>query len=84
MPRVRVLYFAASREAAGAAEETLELPPGSTAAALVADLVKRHPGLTSVLKACVLAVNHEYVALDADLALAEGDEVAVIPPLSGG
>ncbi|KAI8463979.1 MAG: ThiamineS/Molybdopterin converting factor subunit 1 [Monoraphidium minutum] len=83
--RVRVLYFARSREAAGGAgEEALELPEGSTTAQLLDLLRGRHPALESVLRACVLAVNQEYVGLDAALPLKEGDEVALIPPLSGG
>lgn len=47
-------------------------------------LARRHPGLASVLRTCVLAVNQEYVRQGERVALAQGDEVAVIPPLSGG
>lgn len=82
--RVRVLYFAASREAAGSPEESLELPPGATTAQLLAELRARHPALESVLRACVFAVNHEYVQIEQSVDLKEGDEVAIIPPLSGG
>jgi molybdopterin converting factor subunit 1 len=82
--RVSVLYFARSREVAGASEEALDLPEGATTRGLLSALVKLHPGLDGVLRACVLAVNHEYFALDDDVALKEGDEVAIIPPLSGG
>ena len=82
--RVNVLYFAASREAAGRASEALELPAGATTDALLALLGARHPPLSGVLAACVVAVNREYVARGAGVALKEGDEVAVIPPLSGG
>jgi molybdopterin synthase catalytic subunit len=81
---VRVLYFARAREVAGAAEESLELPGGCGTAALLAALRARHPGLEGVLRSCVFAVNQEYVALDQEVPLKEGDEVAIIPPLSGG
>jgi molybdopterin synthase catalytic subunit len=82
--RVRVLYFARSREVAGGAEEALDLPPGATTASLLADLSSRHAGLASVLASCVLAVNHEYVEAGEAVALKDGDEIAIIPPLSGG
>ncbi|GBF96605.1 hypothetical protein Rsub_09351 [Raphidocelis subcapitata] len=82
--RVRVLYFARSREVAGAPEEALDLPPGATTSSLLDDLRSRHPGLAGVLTSCVVAVNHEYVAAGEAAELREGDEVAIIPPLSGG
>ena len=41
-----------------------------------------HPALDSVLRSAVLAVNQEYVT--ENVALRDGDEVAVIPPISGG
>ena len=86
MASVRVLYFAKSREVAGVSEEAVQLAPqqGITCAALVEELQRRHPGLSSVLPSCVLAVNQEYVQLTDRLQLKSGDEVAVIPPLSGG
>jgi molybdopterin converting factor subunit 1 len=82
--RVSVLYFARSREVTGQSEESLELPAGATTRQLAARLTERHPGLASVLRACVFAVNQEYVRLEDGVELKEGDEVAVIPPLSGG
>jgi molybdopterin converting factor subunit 1 len=85
MASVRVLYFAKSREVAGVPEEAVQLEQGSTSCAnLVDELQRRHPGLSSVLPSCVLAVNQEYVQLRDQLQLETGDEVAVIPPLSGG
>lgn len=45
-------------------------------------LVKQHPGLETVLRSAVLAVNQEYCV--ETTALRERDEVAVIPPISGG
>jgi MoaE-MoaD fusion protein len=69
--------FAALRERAGASELELELPEG----ALVADALSRLHGLTEGLRV-VMAVNQEYA--DLELELHGGDEVALIPPISGG
>jgi molybdopterin synthase catalytic subunit len=79
--QVTVLYFAAAREAAGAAQEKLE-PSPTTVGELRRALVERHPALARVLPRCRIAVNQE-MALDAD-ALPAGAEVAIIPPVSGG
>ncbi|KAJ9506312.1 Molybdopterin synthase sulfur carrier subunit [Haematococcus lacustris] len=84
MVGIRVLYFAVSREVAGVSEEALELEPGTTTDDLLRQLVERHPGLASVLKTCVLALNQEYLEASEGTALKPGDEVAIIPPLSGG
>jgi molybdopterin synthase catalytic subunit len=74
---VRVRLFAALRERVGAPELVLELPDG----ALVGDALERLAGVTAGVPA-VLAVNREYA--DRGAALHEGDEVALIPPVSGG
>jgi molybdopterin synthase catalytic subunit len=84
--RVKVLYFARSRDVTGVGEEEVALPAGSRAdtGALLAALLARHPGLASVMHTCVLALNQEYLGAGEDAPLADGDEVAIIPPLSGG
>jgi molybdopterin synthase catalytic subunit len=76
-----ILYFAAAREAAGAAREALDEAP-ATVGELRRVLVERHPALARVLPQCRLAVNQE-MAQDAD-AVPPGAEVAIIPPVSGG
>jgi molybdopterin synthase catalytic subunit len=76
-----ILFFAAAREAAGGARETLE-PSPPTVADLRRVLVERHPALARVLPQCRIAVNQE-MARDSD-ALPPGAEVAIIPPVSGG
>jgi MoaE-MoaD fusion protein len=75
--QVRVRLFAGLRERAGAAEVELELPDG----ALVRDALERMRSLTDGVPV-VLAVNQEYA--DAGAVLHPGDEVALIPPVSGG
>jgi MoaE-MoaD fusion protein len=74
---IRVRLFAALRERAGSGEVELELPDG----AVVGDALERLGGLTDGLRV-VMAVNQEYA--DADVQLHSGDEVALIPPVSGG
>ena len=76
---VRIRLFAMLRERAGASELSLELPEGARvrdalAAPAVAALADGLP--------LVMAVNREYA--DADAPLAAGDELALIPPVSGG
>jgi molybdopterin converting factor subunit 1 len=75
--QVRVALFAGLRERAGSAELALELPDGAS----VADALSRLSGLTEGVSV-VLAVNRQY-ANDTDI-LQAGDEVALIPPVSGG
>jgi molybdopterin converting factor subunit 1 len=74
---VRVRLFAGLRERAGSAEMALELPEGAS----VSDALARLSGLTAGVPV-VLAVNRQY-ADDGDI-LQAGDEVALIPPVSGG
>jgi molybdopterin converting factor subunit 1 len=74
---VRVRLFASLRERAGADEVELELPDG----ALVSDALAQLNAITDGLRV-VMAVNHEYA--DPDASLAAGDELALIPPVSGG
>jgi molybdopterin converting factor subunit 1 len=74
---VRVRLFAALRERAGAGEIELELPDG----ARVSDALAQLSALTDGVSV-VIAVNQEYA--DAAVPLHSGDEVALIPPVSGG
>jgi molybdopterin converting factor subunit 1 len=80
--RIRVLYFGIVRERLGFRAETVELHDGATVADLSALLSARHGDLAAGVSALRLAVNLEYV--DSDAILRDDDEVAVIPPVSGG
>lgn len=82
MPNVTMRYFAHARDPAGCADEALELPAELSAPALRALLLARHPKLERVLPACRIAHNLEFAG--ATLLLADGDELALIPPVSGG
>jgi molybdopterin converting factor subunit 1 len=79
---VTVRYFAALRETTGREGEMLTLPGGSDVAAARTALERRYPALAPVLARCAAAINRSYVP--GDTTLAEGDELAFIPPLGGG
>ncbi len=78
--KVKVLFFAGLRELAGKSQMSLELKEGETVALLLEKLQSDFPGLIS--GQLMLAVNAEYAPRDHKLK--DGDEVALIPPVSGG
>jgi sulfur-carrier protein len=80
--KVRVRLFAALREAAGRDELELELPERATAEDAWARLAGLHPALSTRRGSLSASVNRRYTRFDA--ALADGDEVVFIPPVSGG
>jgi molybdopterin synthase catalytic subunit len=80
--RVEVLPFAALREALGAARVTVELSEGSTGVELREVLASRHPRYRGLILACRLAQGTDF--LEEGAALRDGDEVVLIPPVSGG
>jgi molybdopterin converting factor subunit 1 len=74
--------FAAAREMAGASEAVVDLPGGATLADLRSALADLHPRLAPLLGRSLVAINGQYA--DDACELQESDEVAVIPPVSGG
>jgi molybdopterin converting factor subunit 1 len=82
MTAVSVLLFGRVREIVGAIEIELPAAPGETTASLLDALVARHPGLGPWRGSLRVAVNREYAP--GERAVSAGDEIAVIPPVSGG
>jgi MoaE-MoaD fusion protein len=80
--RVRARLFAVQRELAGTREVALELPAQATVDDAWRALVERHPALAPGRAFVRFAINGEYV--DAATTLSDGDELACIPPVSGG
>ena len=80
--RVRVRLFAIQRELAGRREVPLELPAGADVETAWAAIVARFPALAPGRSAIRFARNGDYA--DASEPLADGDELAFIPPVSGG
>lgn len=83
---VKVLFFARARELADTSQVSLSVPPGTAPWAAFKEHVLAHfPALAVLADHCVLALNQEYVAIDVPKRpLVNGDELAVIPPISGG
>ena len=79
---VRIRLFAAFREAVGRSQLTVDAPTGATAGQVVERLRAEYPSLGPAAEGAMLALNQEYV--DASAPLADGDELALIPPVSGG
>jgi molybdopterin converting factor subunit 1 len=80
--RVEILYFAVLRERVGRERETMELPADADVQAARAAVAERHPVVAALLPRVQIAVNRT-VAADAT-ALADGDELALLPPVAGG
>jgi len=80
--RVTVRLFARLRDIAGAGELTCEVSAGSDVRAVWQLLVADYPELAAYEKSISCAVNADYSRFSA--AVADGDEVAFLPPVSGG
>ena len=79
---VTIRYFGLLRELAGASAEQLTVADGASAGDALAAAEEKHPKLREFSKAIALAVNLEYS--DRSRVLHPGDELALIPPVSGG
>lgn len=80
--RIHVKLFAILRERAGTAEFDLELNEGESVADAREHIAAAHPSLRTLLESTAFAVNMHYVP--ATVELNDGDELALIPPVSGG
>lgn len=91
--KVKILFFASARELAGVREvdADIPIPSDSTDGTLRPCHVRKYlaqefPGLQEIIDEVTLAVNLEYLsrAAEDNVVLSSGDEVALIPPISGG
>lgn len=80
--QIKVLFFGLLKDVCGRSEDALELPAGSTAGSVFEHYAAMMPKLRGMAASIVLARNHEFVKT-VDV-LADGDEVALLPPVSGG
>jgi len=79
---MRVLFFAQAKDAADAAELEMKISNGAGVEEIWDKLVAEKPKLAAFRKTTRLARNGEYA--DAETKFSDGDEVALIPPVSGG
>ena len=79
---VTIRLFARLRELAGASELTREVPDGSTAMDVWSALAREFPPLADYSKTIAVAVNEDYAR--PSTRVRDGDEVAFLPPVSGG
>lgn len=82
MVRVRVLLFASYREIAGASQVEVRVPDGTTVHGVLQELRSRGAPFDRLPADAAAARNREYVA--SDTVLADGDELALLPPVAGG
>lgn len=82
MNKVKILFFATLKEKAGTAQAELELPVGTSVAALKKLLLELFPNLPNNSSSMLVAVNKEY-AFDKE-EIPAGAEIALFPPVSGG
>ena len=80
--QLSVRFFALYRERAGCGLASVEVAAGATVDDLVGAVRQRFPGLAPPEVQIVVAVNQEYA--EPDTILREGDEICLIPPVSGG
>jgi molybdopterin converting factor subunit 1 len=80
--RVRVLFFGRVKEIVGRAEETADVEGGADLGSLFHSYARRFPQLAAMERSTVLARNQKIA--DRSECLADGDEVAFLPPVSGG
>jgi MoaE-MoaD fusion protein len=80
--KLRILFFGPVRDLCGASEVQLELPAGATTGDVFRHFASQHPALAPLSGRIMLARNQEFVGPDAGLT--DNDEVALLPPVSGG
>lgn len=80
--RIRVLFFGMIRDIVGLREDSLEVAPGANLGSVFEQYAGKFPKLREMSSSTVLALNQQFSTPAAPLA--EGDEVAFLPPVSGG
>ena len=80
--RVQILFFGMLKELAGRASDTIDLAEGASVADVLRHYKSQIPRLNDYLPSLALAVNQQYAGLNTKLNA--GDEIALLPPVSGG
>jgi molybdopterin converting factor subunit 1 len=80
--QIRVLFFGQLKDICGRSSDHLELPAGATAGSVFTHYATQFPKLSGLASSIVLARNQEFTTTGTPLS--DGDEVAFLPPVSGG
>jgi len=80
--RISVKFFAILKDKAGVADLLFDLPEGTRASDAIDRIAQLHPAIASLLPHVAIAINRAYAPRDTPLA--DNDELALIPPVSGG
>ena len=80
--RIRILYFATVRDATGIKMESIDLSKDTTISEMLSKISMIYPKLKHILNNIQISVNYRIV--DFNTVLKDGDEVALLPPISGG
>jgi len=80
--QVHVLFFGAVKDLLERSRETLELPEGARLQSVLSHYARQAPRFEALIPSLALSVNQEYSSTD--FPLRAGDEVAILPPVSGG
>ncbi len=80
---ITVKYFASLRETLTIERELLELSGEQSIRSVRSAILAKHPQLSDILDTCKTARNRNIVSLP-DEAVADGDEIVLLPPMSGG
>ena len=79
---IRVLFFGLLKDILGRSDDTLELAAGATVGTVFEHYASQYPRLSEMADSIALARNHEFV--EPDEVVEDGDEIALMPPVSGG
>jgi len=80
--RIKVLFFGPVREIVGLREDTIEMPDGARLQSVLENYGNRYPKLREIAPSVVLALNQQFAPPTSTML--DGDEVALMPPVSGG
>lgn len=79
---VKILFFATIRDRAGTKSLEIEISEGTTVQGLKDQIARDYPNLKQSMQAVLISINREY-AFD-EAVVADGSEIAMFPPVSGG